>query len=246
MTLSILFPIQQLMATLKPGNRLSSVILASALNLGVFTPSYASERIRWTPDAERGNVGTTLSGGRRGQTDASCNPSGSSLSLMVPGDRSRLLTTVATPTLAWHVTTTVPVSMTFHLSDPALATPIYSQTIAIDHTSTVSVPLPQEKRLTPDTKYRWTVLASCPGATQPEISARSFVELVDGESLNVDNLSSLEQASTYADRGIWYDAIASLLMARHQGVADVETMVQRLLEQSQSQAEVTLSTVVHF
>lgn len=246
---STLLHIQRLMTALTPGYRVSSAILASYLSLGAITPSYASERIRWTPDTDRGSVGSTLSGGRRGQADASCQPvddSASQLSLMVPGDRSRLLTTVPNPTLAWHVTTDAPISMTFHLSDPTLATPIYTQTIEIENTTTVSVTLPPEKSLIPDTKYRWTVLVSCPGETATEISARSFVELVDRESLGMDSLSSLEQASTYADQGIWYDAIAALLRARSQEVSDAETMVQALLEQGQSQAEVTLSAVVNF
>ena len=77
-----------------------------------------------------------------------------------------------------------------------------------------------------------------------EISARSFIEYTDGESLDVSDLSNLQQASAYADQGIWYDAMAALLAADNQGVHDAEAMVQTLLEQGHNTAEVTLSTVV--
>ncbi|NEZ58972.1 DUF928 domain-containing protein [Adonisia turfae] len=241
------FTSQQIIAVLQKSHRLSSAILASCLGLSLIAPSYAGERIRWTPDTDRGNVESTLSGGRRGQEAVSCSidDGATRLALMVPGDRSNLLTTKSNPTLAWHVSTTMPVSMTLHVSDPALATPIYSQTIELEKTATVSVTLPEDNRLALHKKYRWTVFVSCPGDHHAEISARSFVEHINRESLDVSNLSSLERASTYANQGIWYDAIAVLLAARSQGVTDAETMVQTLLEQGQSPAEIPLSAVVH-
>lgn len=230
-----------------------SAVLAGWLLGNTMLPSYADERIRWTPDPERGSVGSTLSGGRRGQESVSCHPGTSEettqLTLMVPGDQSGLLTTRSTPTLAWNVATVAPVSVTFHFSDPSLATPIYTQTMTLDQTTTISVTLPQENSLEPEKRYRWTVFVSCPNDTQTEISARSFIELTDGESLgvlDVDHLSHLEQASAYASQGIWYDAMAALLGARSQGITDAETSVQRLLEQSQNEADVSLSIVVNF
>lgn len=228
----------------------SSLLVGCLCGLTMITPGYASERIRWTPDPERGSVGSTLSGGRRGQEAASClgiSEQATQLALMVPGDQSRLLTTQTNPTLAWHVSTVAPVSVTFHFSDPTLATPIYTETVTLDQAATISVTLPKEKRLEPEKRYRWTVFVSCPHDAT-EISARSFIELVDGESLDVldvDHLSHLEQASAYASQGIWYNAIATLLAARNQGVTDAETMVQSLLEQSQNEADVNLSVVVN-
>ena len=224
----------------------SSAALASCLVVSMIAPGYGQDRIRWTPDTDRGNVGSTLSGGRRGQETASCNNlnNATQLALMIPGDESKLLTTRATPTLAWHISTTAPTSITFHFADPEIATPIYSKTLSIDHTTTVRATLPEEYHLEPGKQYRWTVFASCPDETDMEISARSFIEYVNRESLDVINLSSLEQASVYADQGIWYDAMAALLAADNQGVGNVELMVQTLLEQGHNTAEVTLSTVV--
>ena len=235
------------MAIPQPIYRLSSFLLASCLGLSLAAPSYAGERIRWTPDSDRGNVGSTLSGGRRGQTAVSCNADAdeTQLALMVPSDQSRLLTTNANPTLAWHVETAMPVSVTLHVADPDLATPIYSQTLDLEKTATVSVTLPQGSSLSPNKRYRWTVFVSCPGGYETEISARSFIEYINRESLDVNNLSSLEQASTYANQGIWYDALAALLAASSEGVTNADTMVQTLLEQGQSLAEVTLAAVVH-
>lgn len=227
---------------------LSSALLASCLGFSLMSPTLAKEeRIRWTPNSDRGSVNSTLSGGRRGATAVSCpvDANSTQLALMVPADQSRLLTTKANPTLAWHVTTDIPVSVTLHISDPEIATPVYTQTLDLDKTATVSVTLPDDNSLTTETKYRWTVFVSCPGEYSTEISARSFIEYINRESLGVNHLPSLEQARTYAHQGIWYDAIAALLTAGRQGVTDAESMVQTLLEQSQSPAEITLSTVVH-
>ncbi|WP_161634943.1 DUF928 domain-containing protein [Leptolyngbya sp. Heron Island J] len=208
--------------------------------------SYAGERIRWTPDSDRGSVESTLSGGRRGQAAVSCNAAhhATQLALLIPKHQDSLLTTRAQPTLAWQITTATPVSMTFHLSDPDLATPIYTRALQLEKTSVVSLTLPENYHLTAGKRYRWTVFVSCPGDHQAEISARSFVEYVDRESLDVNHLSNLEQARAYADRGIWYDAIAVLLTGNHEET-DAETMVQSLLEQGESSAEATLSAVVH-
>ncbi|MEM9976819.1 MAG: DUF928 domain-containing protein [Cyanobacteria bacterium P01_D01_bin.2] len=222
--------------------RYSAIFAAGCLGLALVAPGYATERIRWTPDSDRGSVGSTLSGGRRGYAASSCNRSDDAtrLALLVPDDRSRLVTTAAHPTLAWHVATTAPVSMTFHLSDPTLAHPLYTQTVEIDQTTTVGVTLPADYPLETDRKYRWTVFVSCPGSHQTEISARSFVERVDGASLDINNLSALDQAAAYAHHGIWYDALAALLTAGSQGITDAESMAQTLLEQGQSQAEISL------
>ncbi len=238
---------QQLAGVLKQNYQLSSALLASCISLSLMAPSYAGERIRWTPDSDRGSIESTLSGGRRGQTSVSCNPANNAtqLALLVPDTQSRLLTTTANPTLAWYITTAAPVEMTFHFADPDLATPIYTRTTNLEKTTIVSVTLPEEYSLTADKRYRWTVFVSCPGDYQTEISARSFVEYVDGEFLDVNHLSSLEQARVYADQGIWYNAVALLLTAGAQGVTDAATMVQSLLEQGQSPAEITLSAVVY-
>ena len=236
-------------AALIVSHRLSSVFLASCLGLGLLAPnSHAEDNIRWVPDSDRGNVGSTLSGGRRGQGAASCNTTDATtnLALIVPDSQSNLLTTSESPTLAWHVETNTPVEMTLYLSDPSQATPLYTETLELDHSATVSMSLPKTLNLLADKRYRWTVAVLCPGEHQAEISARSFIKHVNGESLHLDGLSHTEQAIAYAERGIWYDAIAALLSAESQGMTNAGPMVQMLLEQSRSSAETTLSTVVHF
>ena len=238
MTPSTLLSVQTLVVFVK---RHSATFVAGCLGLVLVAPSYATERIRWTPDSDRGSVGSTLSGGRRGYAASSCrSDEATRLALLVPGDRSRLLTTAANPTLAWHVATAAPVSMTFHLSDPTLAHPLYTQTVEIDQTKTVSVTIPADYPLETNRKYRWTVFVSCPGSHQTEISARSFVERIDGASLDINSLSALDQAAAYAHHGIWYAALAALLTAGSQGITDAESMAQTLLEQGQSQAEISL------
>ena len=231
------------------GRRLSSAILAGCLGVSLLTShSYAEDRIRWVPDPDRGNVGSTLSGGRRGQNMASCSDTANTtkLALMVPGDQSSLLTTIESPTLAWHIETDTPVQMTFYLSDPNQATPLYNQIFELNDSAAISITLPKALELEVDKRYRWTVSVLCPGDHQVEISARSFIERIDGESLHLDGLSNTEQARIYAERGIWYDAIAVLLSPESQRVTDAESMTQMLLEQSQNSVEINLSTVVHF
>ncbi|MEM7793685.1 MAG: hypothetical protein AAF579_04425, partial [Cyanobacteria bacterium P01_C01_bin.118] len=119
------------MALITRNSWVFSVLLASCLGFSLIRPSLAGERIRWTPSSDRGSVNSTLSGGRRGTAAVSCSMDNNTtqLALMVPGDQSRLFTTHSTPTLAWHVTTDKPVSMTLHISDPEIANPIYTQTV---------------------------------------------------------------------------------------------------------------------
>ena len=240
-------------ASVKLAHRLLFATLIGCLGSSLLASnSYAEDRIRWVPDPDRGNVGSTLSGGRRGQHAVSCDAlaDGTNLALIVPGNQSSLLTTIGNPTLAWHIETDTPVHMTFYLSDPDQATPLHTQTFELADSATVSMTLPTALNLEIDKRYRWTVSVSCPGEHHSEISARSFIERIDRESLNldglsIDGLSNVEQAGTYAEQGIWYDAIAVLLAAESQGVTDAKVMVQTLLEQGQSLVEVTLSTVVH-
>ena len=235
--------------SIKLGRRLSSAILAGCLGISLLASnSYAEDRIRWVPDPDRGNIGSTLSGGRRGQNTVSCNAAANTtnLALMVPGNQSSLLTAIESPTLAWHIETDTPVQMTFYLSDPNQATPLYTQTFELDNSATVSMAFPKALKLEVDKRYRWTVSVLCPGEHQAEISARSFIERINGESLHLEGLSNTEQARMYAEQGIWYDAIAVLLSPESQRMTNAETMAQMLLEQSQNSAGINLSTVVHF
>jgi hypothetical protein len=214
-------------------------LLSSAVWLSVGQPMFANDAqpVRWTPSGDRGQVGNTRSGGRRGQELAACNLASDStrLTLLVPEDPSGLLTTSSHPTFAWFASTQETVDMQFVLMAPGQATPLYSKTLKVDQSGIISVALPETVELETGTRYRWTVISTCAGGTQQEIFARSFIERVAGESLeqSVNTASSLDRALTYAENGIWYDALSQFLMARDQepGNVDITQGLEALLSQ---------------
>jgi hypothetical protein len=178
----------------------------------------ASPRIRWTPKQERGNAKGTLSGGRRGQSLASCGSDAKAtrLTLLVPEGRESLVTTAAHPTLSWQIATTQPTTIQFILSDVSRPTPIYTQTLQAQTTTLQQVTLPESVTLANDTNYRWTVLVACPAGQKSEIYARSFIRKTSGEFLaeQLRQKSAVSQAMIFAENGIWYDAIGQLLTAK--------------------------------
>lgn len=214
------------------------------------TAQASGDTVRWTPNEDRGQAGGTLSGGRRGQ-EAECETSETAtrLTLLVPSNGVSLLTTEANPTFSWHIATHEPTDMQFVLFDPRQAAPIYLQTIQADTREIASVSLPTDKALEEGIRYRWTVIASCPDGTNREIHARSFIERQDGETLNqaLNNASSLDRAVAYAAEGVWYDALAQLLMAHHQAPDNIEVQsaLEMLLQQAMSaEAEAYLAAML--
>ncbi|MEO0455118.1 MAG: DUF928 domain-containing protein [Cyanobacteria bacterium P01_A01_bin.114] len=216
-------------------------ILVSLVNLGYTLTAQASEdAVRWTPSEDRGQVGGTLSGGRRGQ-EAACETTEDStqLTLLVPSSGESLLTTVANPTFSWHIATQTATEMEFVLFDPRQAAPIYSQTVQANTRDLISVSLPMDKALEAGIRYRWTVIANCPDGTNREIYTRSFIERQDRATLDqvLINSSSLDQAVAYAAEGIWYDALGQLLDARSQEPDNikVQAALESLLHQAMSE-----------
>ncbi len=178
----------------------------------------AQARIRWTPKPERGNAKGTLSGGRRGQSLASCGSDAKAtrLTLLVPEGRESLVTTAAHPTFAWQIATHQPTTLQFILSDMSRPTPIYTQTLQAQTTTIQQVTLPDSVVLANDMNYRWTVLVTCPAGQKSEIYARSFIRKTSGEFLGeqLHQKSAVTQALIFAENGIWYDAIGQLLTAK--------------------------------
>jgi hypothetical protein len=178
----------------------------------------AQPRIRWTPKPERGNAKGTLSGGRRGQSLASCGSDAKAtrLTLLVPEGRESLVTTAAQPTLSWYLATQQPTIVQFILSDSNRPTPLYTQTLQAQTTTLQQVTLPESVALANDTPYRWTVLVTCPTGQKSEIYARSFIRKTSGEFLaeQLRQKSAVTQALIFAENGIWYDAIGQLLTAK--------------------------------
>lgn len=201
---------------------------------------------RWTPNPDRGSASSTLSGGRRGESacaagEQAYNPA---ISLLVPTGTAGL-TTETQPTLSWLLESDQPADMEFVLSHPAQATPVYTRSITAE-AGLVEVALPESAALEADTRYRWTVFLSCHDG-ESEVHARSFVERVASDVLagDVSDLTELEQANVYAESGIWYDALNSLLQAyRADSKTSTLSEIHKLLEQANAEvpSEFSLAT----
>jgi hypothetical protein len=199
------------------------ILLPLHSSLGQTQPS---KQVRWTPKKTMGSARNTLSGGRRGRQQASCDArpqaQSTTLSLLVPSEPNGLYTIAAQPSLFWHVRTSQPVSARFILSDPSQAEPVFAQTLSIVQTGVAQVSLPVA--LKPNTQYRWAVIVACPNGS--EIHARSFIQHLDRGV--APQGAPIEQAIAYAHAGIWYDALNTLMQAKNANPA-AQSVLQSLL-----------------
>lgn len=192
----------------------------------------ASAKSRWQPPAGT-NAGSSLSGGRRGTEMTQCSlpapQSNKALQLLVPPQSAGLLTTIAHPTFAWSIETTESVSMTFVLTDPAQAQPVYTETLEATTSGIAQVTLPDTISLEQGKRYRWTVMIAC-GSQGSQVYARSFIERV-ADSTPVAG-TPLTQSNIYAERGIWYDALGVLLegVAHHPEDGELAVALESLLQ----------------
>ncbi|MEM9161912.1 MAG: DUF928 domain-containing protein [Cyanobacteria bacterium P01_F01_bin.4] len=176
-----------------------------------------ADTVRWQPNPDRGTATSTLSGGRRGSAVSRCaiapDTLNTQMTLLVPQHHEGLLTTAATPRVAWSLETAEPVTMRLVLTHPEQANPVYTTTLTADATGLATVTLPE---LSLGTQYRWTVFVAC--GQDSEIYARSFIERVEAnpEWTRLEPQSALEQAALYANAGIWYDTLNTLLDHYHQ------------------------------
>lgn len=211
--------------------------------LTLSSPAVAGQprQVRWIPNRKMGSVGSTLSGGRRGSTTASCETgdrakSTTAITLLVPNNNEGLFTVSGKPTFFWHVNAPQGASVQFILSDSDRAEPIVTKLLPVSTTGMMSMELPANVQLQVGTHYRWTVLVACNGGTTSEVHARSFIERVENSSLQqkVKGHSEFQKASIYAADGLWYDALTSLILAYQQDPtnANLAAELQSLLNQS--------------
>lgn len=215
---------------------------ASRLQVG----SAAQAGVRWTPNPDRGSASSTLSGGRRGTSASACALDSlapdSAVTLLVP-DGTTGLTTKAQPTLSWYLETHQAAEMEFVLSHPDRATPVYTQRLQAN-SGLVEVTLPDSAALEVGTRYRWTVFVTCNDGSN-EVHARSFVERVADSELEttVSTTTSIEKADAYAAKGIWYDALNTLIEA-YQADSHLSTLleIRDLLNQANIEVPLDLSS----
>jgi hypothetical protein len=205
----------------------------------------AQAGVRWTPNPDRGSASSTLSGGRRGTSASACALDAEipdpAITLLVP-EGTTGLTTKAQPTLSWYLESTQPANMQFVLSHPDQATPVYTQRLSAS-SGLVEVSLPESVALEVGTRYRWTVFVACNGG-ENEVHARSFIERVADSELEADMgvMSSVERADAYAAKGIWYDALNTLIGA-YRSESQMSTLleIRALLDQANTEVPLELS-----
>lgn len=204
--------------------------------------------VRWTPNPERGSASSTLSGGRRSASASACALNESepdpAITLLVPNGDSGL-TTAAQPTLSWYLESKGTADMEFVLSHPQKAEPVYVQKIR-SGAGLVEVTLPKEAALEEGTHYRWTVFVNCNGG-ENKIHARSFVERIPELTPVATEaaIDPLEQANSYAARGIWYDALNTLIAAyRSEAKLDTLLEIRNLLSQANTEVPLELSLAI--
>ncbi len=219
----------------------ASPSLAGSLQVG----SAAQAGVRWTPNPDRGSASSTLSGGRRGAAASACALDSSlpdpAVTLLVP-EGTTGLTTAAQPTLSWYLESDNVTDMEFVLSHPEQATPVYTQRMSAE-SGLVEVTLPESAALEMGTRYRWTVFVSCNNGDN-EVHARSFVERVADSELEatIDSMEAIERADAYAAKGIWYDALNTLVNAyREESQISTLLEIRDLLEQARTEVPLDLS-----
>jgi len=228
------------------GNYMPSYTSNASPSLQIGGP--ANAEVRWTPNPNRGSASSTMSGGRRGTAASACaldnNMPDPAITLLVP-EGTVGLTTKANPTLSWYLESEHNVEMEFMLSHPDRPDPVYTKRLQ-SSTGLVEVALPESVALEADTLYRWTVFVTCNGG-EYEIHARSFVERVDDAEAvaAVAAAQPEDQANAYAVRGIWYDALNTLVEAYRQDAQMVTLLdIRDLLDQAETEVPLEISLAI--
>lgn len=156
----------------------------------------------------------SISSGSRGCDQASAS---TSFYLLVPKDHMGL-TTNSHPTFLWYLSSKIDVPMRFTLVEPQVEPPIFETRLSSVQPGIIQLKVPAKMHgLEYGKQYRWTVSLICNEKRPSQNSyASALIErvVVNNESFKqLQSLSSTDNykqlASTYANLGIWYDAIAN-------------------------------------
>lgn len=172
----------------------------------------ASTQQGYIPPASRSRPQRTQGAGSRGCPQV--QPI--ALQLLIPSDRTAR-TTVSHPTLAWYISAVPPTPLQLALTEEGATKPLLVRNLTVNRPGAMRYTLPPELvGLQTGKEYRWTVSLICnPERPSQNAYARGWIERVAADAnlskrLNVSTESS-QKALIYAQAGIWYDAIATLL-----------------------------------
>ena len=167
----------------------------------------------YVPPVGTTNRSRTTGAGSRG-CDRAANPE---LQLLAPNNH--IPTTIsAHPTLFWYVSdTTLPIHLT--LVEPGVVKPVIERRFLLNRPGVVGVTLPSNvPGLAVGKQYRWTVAIVC-DEERPSANtyAYGWIKRVAPtpelkSKLETVSTKGQERSLVYAQSGIWYDALSSIIM----------------------------------
>ncbi len=183
---------------------------ASEQNFGsqIFSPSIAQARsIRYVPPGRRGAPSRTQGGGSR-----NCGTEVIPVTLLAPLDHVGL-TSQARPKLIWYSASDSILPMQFSIVEPGMSEPVWSKELPEAKAGLNEIQLPDSvPELVVGRRYRWSISRLCSIRRNNDSTVvRGWIERVAAnpvqDGLNA-KMSLEDRVNTYAEAGLWYDAIA--------------------------------------
>jgi hypothetical protein len=224
-----------------PANAQSTVPVESpsTLNQTLLISQSSNSLIRFVPPADKSTRRSQGSGSR------GCDQSlpENLVTLLIPSKDYIGQTTSSHPTFFWNLSQSVSVPIQFTLVERGVAEPLFAKQIDSPAAGMMKLELPKDKPgLVSGRAYKWSVTLICnarrPSAnpyfyswiervpTPPELeqklgsmssSSNSLGQTISPESANQER----ELALIYAQKGLWYDALASIAEAQAKNPNDL-------------------------
>jgi hypothetical protein len=196
-------------------------LTGTTLLLNALPATAQAPRIRYKPKTKRPVLTQSEAGGTRS--------SGAGLASVTPLVSQEVTpqTSKAHPSFAWYIHNPQgkAISLDFALIEPGVQRPIYHTRINTSQKGFMQLQMPDTApALQQDKQYRWTmIVVNDPNRSSLSQRLKGGVERVDRGSLPDDSVG------TYAESGLWYDALAAAAKTRH--TPDAQEIWLPLLEQ---------------
>ncbi len=195
---------------------------------GAIAPATATN-FRYVPPSRRGAPARTQGGGSRG-----CDQESVPVTLLAPPDHVGL-TTQARPKLFWYSANDSMLPMQISLVEPGVSEPIWVTQVPTGSAGFNHIQIPDTvPELVAGRRYRWTVTRLC-NVRRPSNNtyARGWIERVVTTEIpsNIQALSPSDRVKSYAESGIWYDAVTQAVEQSRTGAPESTSIVMMLLEQ---------------
>jgi len=164
---------------------------------------------------QRGMPRRTQGAGSRGCTESQAVE----LALLVPNDHTAE-TLSGHPTFSWYVSTLPSEPLEFALVESGVAEPIFVKQLQLQKAGIVQLEMPKNlPELVPGKEYRWSVTLICNAERRSnDTFAQSWIKRVPRPPALEQQLGTAtterDRALAYAEAGLWYDAIDTLIAAQ--------------------------------